>query len=82
MSLFKRLFGSKTAPARVLAAFAATTRRTRCGSPVIMVGDYVDRGDDSAGVLRTLFARRDDPKLICLTGNHEEMLLSFLDQPV
>ena len=47
-----------------------------------MVGDYVDRGEDSAGVLRTLFARRDDPKLICLTGNHEEMLLSFLDQPV
>lgn len=44
----------------------------------ILVGDYIDRGEDSAGVLRAL-AERDD--LICLMGNHEEMLLKFLDTP-
>lgn len=50
-------------------------------APVVFVGDYVDRGEDSAGVLRALFALRDDPRITCLTGNHEEMLLGFLDQP-
>lgn len=44
----------------------------------LCVGDYVDRGPDSAGVLRML-ARR--PDIICLMGNHEEMLLDFLDAP-
>lgn len=45
---------------------------------IICVGDYVDRGRDSAGVLHRL-AGRDD--IICLMGNHEEMMLSFLDDP-
>ncbi len=45
---------------------------------VILVGDYIDRGEDSAGVLRFLSARKD---LICLRGNHEDMLLSFLNDP-
>lgn len=45
---------------------------------IICVGDYVDRGEDSAGVLRLLCAR---PEITCLSGNHEEMLLGFLDEP-
>lgn len=44
----------------------------------ILVGDYIDRGEDSAGVLRTLMTCDD---LICLIGNHEEMLLNFLGDP-
>lgn len=47
----------------------------------VFVGDYVDRGEDSAGVLRTLFALRDDPNVICLIGNHEDMMLGFIDKP-
>jgi len=47
----------------------------------VFVGDYVDRGDDSAGVLRGLFAMKDDPRVTCLTGNHEDMMLGFLDSP-
>ncbi len=46
---------------------------------LIFVGDYVDRGPDSRGVvdmLRTLDAA------ICLRGNHEAMLLEFLDEPI
>lgn len=46
--------------------------------PVICVGDYIDRGPDSAGVLRRLHAQRD---ILCLAGNHEEMLLAFLADP-
>lgn len=50
-------------------------------APVVYVGDYVDRGEDSAGVLRALFEGRDDRQVICLSGNHEEMMLAFIDQP-
>lgn len=50
-------------------------------APIVYVGDYVDRGEDSAGVLRGLFNQRDNPNIICLSGNHEEMMLSFIDQP-
>ena len=53
------------------------------GPTVVLVGDYVDRGEDSAGVLRRLFELSQDStrKVICLKGNHEEMMLSFLDDP-
>lgn len=45
---------------------------------IICVGDYVDRGEDSAGVLRWLQSR---PDILCLRGNHEDMMLGFLDNP-
>jgi len=47
--------------------------------PRIAVGDYVDRGEDSAGVLRWLHER---PEITCLAGNHEAMMLGFLDAPL
>ncbi len=46
--------------------------------PVFCVGDYVDRGEASAEVLRHLEMR---PNIKCLMGNHEDMLLGFLDDP-
>lgn len=46
--------------------------------PVLCVGDYVDRGEESAAVLRFLQSRSD---IVCLKGNHEQMLLQFLDNP-
>ncbi|TNJ43017.1 metallophosphoesterase [Phaeobacter sp. B1627] len=45
---------------------------------IICVGDYVDRGEDSARVLRFLIER---PDILCLQGNHEKMLLRFLRNP-
>lgn len=52
---------------------------------VICVGDMVDRGPGSAGVLRRLQALAADPgpfaSLTCLMGNHDRMLLDFLDRP-
>ncbi len=50
---------------------------------MICIGDYIDRGDDSKNVLETLYAlctARGSP-VICLKGNHEAMLLDFLDDP-
>lgn len=47
--------------------------------PIICVGDYIDRGEDSAGVLRRLMAL--GPGITCLMGNHEDMLIRFLDMP-
>lgn len=51
--------------------------------PVIFVGDYIDRGEQAAQVLRCLFAlaHAGSHQMICLRGNHEDMMLSFLDQP-
>ncbi|WP_279385380.1 metallophosphoesterase family protein [Ruegeria denitrificans] len=45
---------------------------------IVLVGDYVDRGEHSAEVLRLISAR---PDLTCLKGNHEEMMLWFLSDP-
>ncbi|PCI42972.1 MAG: serine/threonine protein phosphatase [Alphaproteobacteria bacterium] len=56
---------------RLLGQFEAET-------PVFCVGDYVDRGEHSAEVLRFLHA---NPAITCLKGNHEMMLLGFLDSP-
>ena len=47
---------------------------------LVFLGDYVDRGPDSKGVLERL-RTLDLPgfEIICLSGNHEEMLLTFLE---
>ena len=43
---------------------------------MVLVGDYVDRGPDSAAVVDRLMRGVDDFELICLKGNHEAMLLA------
>lgn len=50
---------------------------------LILLGDYVDRGPDSAGVLEWLVClRRSLGDRVCLLkGNHEEALLRFIDEP-
>lgn len=45
---------------------------------LVALGDYVDRGPDSAGVvarMRELQARAPE-RVVCLLGNHEDMLLA------
>ena len=47
---------------------------------VVYLGDYVDRGPNSAGVIeRVLSQPLQDFETICLRGNHEDLLLQFLD---
>lgn len=43
---------------------------------IIALGDYIDRGPDSRGVLEMLLSLRDQCALVPLMGNHEEMLLA------
>ncbi len=46
---------------------------------VIPLGDVIDYGPDSRGVLAQLKALRDRTQLVLLTGNHEELLFNVLD---
>ena len=45
----------------------------------IFLGDYVDRGPDSFGVIETLLAPRDNRQRICLLGNHEDAMMGALN---
>jgi len=66
---------------RLLQAIAAEPGAE--SATLVFVGDYIDRGDDSAAVLerlRALEAARPGA-VICLLGNHERMMLDFLDDP-
>lgn len=46
---------------------------------IVTVGDYIDRGPESRGVLELLAGR--GAGTVCLRGNHEDMMLGFLDDP-
>jgi serine/threonine protein phosphatase 1 len=45
------------------------------GDTVVCLGDYIDRGPDSRGVIEQLLALGRRCRLVPLKGNHEEMLL-------
>lgn len=47
--------------------------------PVVCVGNYIDHGPNSAEVLHML---RAIPQILSLKGNHEDMLLGFLRNPL
>ena len=44
----------------------------------IYIGDYVDRGPDSKGVIDLLIARSTAASIVALSGNHEIVMESFL----
>jgi serine/threonine protein phosphatase 1 len=48
---------------------------------VIHLGDYIDRGPDSAGVLELLVAYQDAHHAEFLAGNHDRFLIDFLVDP-
>lgn len=48
---------------------------------VILLGDYIDRGPDSKGVLELLVGLRDNPNYVLLGGNHDFGFLDFLERP-
>ena len=50
---------------------------------VVFVGDYIDRGPDSAGCVQFLIdLMAEDEQVICLKGNHEDKLEKFLLNPL
>jgi serine/threonine protein phosphatase 1 len=61
---------------------AAADGATRgVATTVIFLGDYIDRGPRSAGVLSHLIGLRDEPpcEIHFLRGNHEQFLLDLID---
>lgn len=50
---------------------------------IVTLGDYVDRGSDSKGVIERLIALSSQCRLVPLMGNHEEMMLQVVrdDEP-
>lgn len=50
---------------------------------VVLVGDLIDRGPESAAVLHRVreLCSAEPQRFICLLGNHERMLLNFLQNP-
>ena len=72
--------------AAVIAAIDADdAARTAAKTTVILLGDLIDRGPDSAGVIqlaREWQVRRPKPEAVrIIMGNHEEMLLDCLERP-
>jgi len=61
---------------RLLAAIAP-----RRSDLVCFLGDYIDRGGDSKGVVERLLAlATEGPSCVFLKGNHEDMFLDFLGE--
>ncbi len=50
---------------------------------IVLVGDLIDRGPDSAAVLRRVYdlCLQEPDHVTCLMGNHERMMLDFLAKP-
>jgi serine/threonine protein phosphatase 1 len=51
---------------------------------LVFLGDYIDRGLDSAGVIETVrsLQRTSPGAVICLKGNHEDLLVQAADDPL
>ncbi len=64
---------------RLLARIAAQPGAPR--ARLILAGDLVDRGPDSAAVLARVQALCAGGQAVALMGNHERMMLDFLDTP-
>lgn len=47
---------------------------------IVCLGDYVDRGPDSRGVIDFLMREHERSALTCLKGNHEAMLLEAVEE--
>ena len=66
--------GCVLALAALLDSIAPTSADT-----IVMLGDLVDRGPDSKGVIDTLIDLSGRTNLVTIQGNHEEMMLRVLD---
>jgi serine/threonine protein phosphatase 1 len=52
----------------------------RAEDTIVTLGDCVDRGPESRDVIDQLLALRERCQLVPLLGNHEEMMLNYLDK--
>ena len=67
---------------RVLSHIDCDLERHPTGRAIeVFLGDYIDRGPDSRGVLDRLIERNRSRELVFLKGNHETYVLEFLQNP-
>ncbi|MCZ8326135.1 MAG: metallophosphoesterase family protein [Sphingomonadaceae bacterium] len=67
--------------ALIAAIDADDAARGPAATTVILLGDLIDRGPDSAGVIRLAREWQARRPVRILTGNHEEMFLDALEKP-
>ena len=67
--------------ALIAAIEADDTTRGGASTTVILLGDLIDRGPDSAGVIRLARDWQQRLRVRILMGNHEEMFLAALRKP-
>ena len=75
--------GQREKLARAMERVEADRARTGDqGAPLVLLGDLVDRGPDSAGVIADVVAGIEAGRpWTSLLGNHDRMFRSFLDEP-
>jgi serine/threonine protein phosphatase 1 len=75
---FPDIHGCSTA---LNAALKFVYKQNPNGGKIIFLGDYIDRGIDNFGVLKTVMNPPEGWDFICLIGNHEEMFInSYLNK--
>jgi len=76
------IHGCETKLRRLMTAVLDYNARRPCG--FVFLGDYIDRGENSEGVITWLMTlqKRLPNQVMCLRGNHEEMLVSALNDEV
>jgi serine/threonine protein phosphatase 1 len=67
--------------AQLLEAIVEDSQGFAGAKRLVYLGDYVDRGPDSRAVIDRLLATPDDFVPTFLRGNHDQVLLDFLEDP-
>ncbi len=77
------IHGRSALLAKMLAAIEADAQAAPAPTTIqVFLGDYIDRGMQSREVIdRLLAAPPEGHERICLLGNHEDVLLRFLEEP-
>ena len=58
-------------------ALAEMLKKIPKGGKIVFLGDYVDRGPDSYKVVEMMMRLSKKPNVICLKGNHEQMMVNY-----
>ncbi|MFN2455623.1 MAG: metallophosphoesterase [Pyrinomonadaceae bacterium] len=68
--------------AQLLLLLEMIARDAAAADSVVLLGDLIDRGADVPGVVRAIceLQRERPTHVVCLRGNHEQMLLDFVDE--